>query len=441
MSLGQIALIALLIILNGFFVGVEFSVVASRKTRLDLISDANTRAARLVHRWLDNEASRDRLIAASQLGITLVSLALGAAGENAFEAWLAPYFHGLQMPAPLAFLQAVIPALPLIISLTVVTALHVVLGEQVPKVAVLRSPERFALASAPVMQVFSAVFRWFISLLDWATRAVLSLAGLRANGHAHATVSSVEELRQIVASPEVEKIVDRPEREMLSAVIDFGELVVRQVAIPRMEIVAVEADLPLREVVEIAVREGVTKLPVYEDTLDQVIGIVHLKDLLARWQLDQLSTGCARDLVREALFIPGSVAVNDLLVTFRQRRQHIAIVLDEYGGTTGLVTLEDLLEEIVGDVQDPFDVEPPAIEHLPDGSARIDGMTLIEEINAAFGLNLADSIYDTIAGFMLGRLGRIPQPGDTVEDPESGIRLRVEEMERLRIARVGLERI
>ena len=441
MSIGQIALLAVLILLNGFFVGVEFSVVASRKTRLDLLSDANTRAARLVHRWLDDESARDRLIAASQLGITLVSLALGAAGENAFEAWLDPYFHAVELPAGLAFLQGIIPALPLVISLTVVTALHVVLGEQVPKVAVLRSPERFALATDPAMQVFSAIFRWFISLLDWATRGVLRLLGLRANGHAHATVSSLEELRQIVSSPEVEKIVDRPEREMLTAVIDFGELVVRQVAIPRMDIVAVEADQPLHEVVDVAAREGVTKLSVYEDTLDQIIGIVHLKDLLARWQTDQLAGGCARDLVREALFIPANVSVNDLLVTFRQRRQHIAIVLDEYGGTTGLVTLEDLLEEIVGVVSDPFDAGPPSIERLPDGSARVDGMTLIEEINAEFGLELSDPNYDTIAGFVLGRLGRIPQPGDAVEDPPSGIRLRVDEMERLRIARVLLEKI
>jgi CBS domain containing-hemolysin-like protein len=441
MSLGQILLIFLLIALNGFFVGVEFAVVAGRKTRLDLIAGADSRSARLVRHWLEDESARDRLIAASQLGITLVSLALGAVGENAFEAWLDPYFHDLSLPAWLAFLRGLVPALPLIISLTVVTALHVVLGEQVPKVAVLRSPERFALATAPIMQAFSLVFRWFILLLDWATRAVLRIFGLHANGHSHATVGSVEELRQIVSSPEVEKIVDRPEREMLSAVMDFGELVVRQVAIPRTEMVAVEAGTPLCDVAATAAREGVTKLPVYEDNLDQVVGMIHLRDLLARWHSGGLEDGFARDLARETLFVPASVAVNDLLVTFRQHKQHIAIVLDEYGGTAGLVTLEDLLEEIVGDVQDPFDTQPPAIEHLPDGSARVDGMTLIEEINAEFGLNLEDENYDTIAGYVLGRLGRIPQPGDAVEDPQAGIRLRVDSMERLRIARVGLEKL
>lgn len=441
MSFGQVALIFVLIALNGFFVGVEFAIVASRRTRLDLMADADSRAARLVRRWLEDDSARDRLIAASQLGITLVSLALGAAGENAFEAWLDPYFHNLTPPEGFAFLRGLVPALPLIISLTIVTALHVVLGEQVPKVAVLRNPERFALLSAPFMQVFTAVFRWFIGLLDWATRGVLRLVGLQSGGHAHAEVSSVDELRLIVAGPGLEKIVDPPEREMLSAVIDFGELVVRQVAVPRTGVVAVEADAPLRSVAELAAREGVTKIPVFEDSLDQIVGIIYLKDLLQRWVENRLDEGCARDLTREALFVPASVPVNDLLVTFRQKKQHIAIVLDEYGGTAGLVTLEDLLEEIVGDVRDAFDAEPPSIERLPDGSARVDGLALIEEINAEFGLNLADENYDTIAGFVLGRLGRIPQPGDSVDLPEEGIRLRVESMERLRIARVALEKI
>jgi CBS domain containing-hemolysin-like protein len=440
-SLSQILLIIVLILLNGFFVGVEFSVVASRRTRLDLMTGTDDRAGQLVRKWLDDDSARDRLIAASQLGITLVSLALGAAGENAFEAWLAPYFHNIVLPGEIAFLKGVVAALPLIISLTVVTSLHVVLGEQVPKVAVLRSPERFALIAAAPMRIFSAVFRGFINLLDWATRSILRLAGMPANGHTHSTVGSLEELKQIVSGPEVEKIVDTSERAMLSAVIDFGELVVRQVAIPRTEIVAVEADMSLLTAVQIAAQEGMTKLPVYEDNLDQVIGVIHMKDLLARWLKDGLQSGVARDLVRETLYVPDSVRVNDLLVLFRERRQHIAIVMDEYGGTAGLVTLEDLLEEIVGDVQDPFDLEPPDIEHLPDGSALIDGMTLIEEINATFRLHLVDDNYDTIAGYVLGKLGHIPQPGETVEDPAEGIILKVESMDRLRIDRVALSHL
>ncbi len=441
MSLGQILLIFLLITLNGFFVGVEFAVVSARRTRLDLMTTPENPAARIVRRWVEDEAARDRVIAATQLGITAVSLALGAAGENAFEAWLAPYFHNLPLPAWLQFLKGLVLALPLILSLTVVTSLHVVLGEQVPKVAVLRNPERFALFAARPMHVFSSVFRGFVSLLDWATRGILRLIGVPANGHAHSLVGSVEELRQIVTGPEVESLVDPPEREMLGAVIDFGGLIVRQVCVPRTEVVGVEASSGLLEVVELAAREGKTKLPVYEDNIDQVIGIIHTKDLLSRWLEDGLENGTARDLAREALFVPDSIPVNDLLVQFRERRQHVAIVLDEFGGTAGLVTLEDLLEEIVGVVQDPFDEQPPDIEHLPDGSALIDGMTLIEEINAEFGLHLEDPNYDTIAGYLLGRLGHIPQEGEVVEDAQAGIRLKVASMDRLRIERVALSRL
>lgn len=441
MSFFQILFIFTLIALNAFFVGVEFAAVTSRLTRLDLIADPRSRSARIVHDWLENDASRDRLIAASQLGVTLVSLALGAVGENAFQAWLEPYFKNMQMPPALSFLAVILPALPLIISLAVVTSLHVVLGEQVPKVAVLYGPEQFAIRAAPYMKGFSIVFGGFISLLDWAARSVLKLFGFNPNGLSHSAVSSVEELRQIVSGPDVEKMIAPPEREMLSAVIDFNDLVARQVAIPRTEIVAIEADEPLNEAIQLAAKEGITKLPVYENNLDHIIGILHVKDLLQRWQDGSLETGKARDLARDAIFVPESTPVSKLLVQFRTRREHIAIVLDEFGGTLGLVTLEDLMEEIVGDVQDQFDLEPPEVQQQADGTALIDGRMLIEEVNETFDLHLTDTDYDTIAGYILGRLGKIASVGDCVEDTENKVQLKVAEMERLRIARVALTHI
>jgi len=440
MILWNFVLILVLIALNGFFVGVEFAVVASRRARLDILTGMNGSAAHLVRSWLEKPAARDRLIAATQLGITVVSLALGAAGENTFEALLEPYFHEVQLPPALQFVNRILPALPLVISLTVVTSLHVVLGEQVPKVAVLRAPERFALLAAPVMNVFSRVFKGFIDLLDWATRRILRMVGLPA-ASPHSSMYSLEEIKQIVAGPEIEGMIEAPEREMLSAIFDFGELVVRQVALPRTEIIAVEADTPLGEVVTLATGVMVTKLPVYEDSLDHIIGILHIRDLLGATQDPSRKNSTARDLAREALFVPETISVNDLLLEFRARRQHIAIVLDEYGGTAGLVTLEDLVEEIVGEFRDPFDVNPPSIQALPDGSALVDGLTLIEEFNEHFDLHLYNPNYDTIAGYVLGRLGRIPQAGDVVESPEDGIRLKVEAMDGLRIAQVSLHKI
>jgi len=210
------------------------------------------------------------------------------------------------------------------------------------------------------------------------------------------------------------------------------------VMIPRTEMIAVEADTPLDEIITLATKTTYTKLPVYEDNLDQVLGIVHVKDLLRARQSPDCEECTARTLMREPVFVPETISVSALLGQFRENRQHIAIVLDEYGGTAGLVTLEDLLEEIVGEVSDPFDRINPEIQPLPDGSVMIDGLALIEEVNQRLNLVLQDPNYDTIAGYLLGKLGRIPRVGDAVEG--DGVRLKVESMDGLRIARLSLIR-
>ena len=438
MILTNILLLFFLIALNGFFVAMEFAVVAARRARLDILPQSDGYAGRIVRGWLESPPARDRVLAATQLGITIISLALGAVGENTFELLLAPYFAQVRLPAELSFLSGLIGILPLALSLVVVTALHVVLGEQTPKIAVLRAPEKFILAAAPLMRAFSAAFKGFIDLLDWATHQLISLLGL-PQGSAHGSPYTLEELREMVSGPEMQGIFEEPEREMLSAVMDFGDLVVRQVSIPRTEMVAIEADEPLAEAVHLLVENSLTKLPVYEKDLDHILGILHIQDLLIAMQEGRLSQRRVRELVREALFVPESIPVSQLLQQFRARRVHLAIVLDEFGGTYGLVTLEDLLEEIVGEVQDPFDAEPPPIRPQPDGSVLVDGMVTIDEFNEYFGLNLSDPDYDTIAGYMLGKLGRIPSEGDTVEDDH--LRLKVEKMERLRIALISARRI
>jgi CBS domain containing-hemolysin-like protein len=226
---------------------------------------------------------------------------------------------------------------------------------------------------------------------------------------------------------------------MLHAIFDIGELLVRQVMVPRTEIVAVEADTRLKEVEEIAIQSLYTKFPVYEDNLDQIVGVLHIKEVL-RMMRDPNKDNCtARELAREPFFVPEAIPVNELLRQLRARRQHIAIVLDEYGGTAGLVTLEDVMEEIVGEVSDTFDIDEPEIQTLPDGTALIDGFTLIEEVNEELELTLNDPHYDTIAGYILGRLGRIARQGDVIES--QGVRLRVVAMDGLRIARVALSRV
>jgi CBS domain containing-hemolysin-like protein len=436
--LWSFVLILVLVLLNGFFVSVEFAAVTSRRARIDLLAESGNSSAKIVKTWLENPATRDRLIAAAQLGITIVSLALGAVGENTFEELLTPLFNNLNLQGALQRLSPILAALPLIISLLIVTSLHVVLGEQVPKVAALHNPERFALLAARPMQIFTVVFKWFIGILDWATRQTLNLIGLRMMGE-HLTVYTVEEIKHILSESEEGGVIQAPAREMLDAIFDLKDLVVRQVMIPRTEIIALEAEMPLPEIIQLTTQSKYTKFPVYEENLDQVLGILHVKDLLRAMQSSDFQDCTARILAREPIFVPETISVDTLLQQFRDNRQHIAIVLDEFGGTAGLVTLEDLLEEIVGEVSDPFDTTSPEIQTLPDGSILIDGLALIEEVNQHLGLELDDPNYDTIAGYFLGRLGRIPRVGDVVETEE--LRLRAESMDGLRIAQISLRRM
>ncbi len=437
MVIWNILIIFLLIALNGFFVSVEFSAVASRRSRIEILAEEGNRAARVVKNWLENPTARDHLLAATQIGITVVSLALGAIGENTFAEILHPLFNNLPIPPAIGVVGPILAVLPLVLSLIIVTSLHVVLGEQVPKVATLHNPEQAAIFAARPMQAFSTIFKWFVDLLDWATRNLLKLFGLTMIG-GHGSMYTVEELRHILTESEEGGVIEAPELEMLDAIFDLGDLLVRQMMVPRTEIVAVEADTPIEEVIKLATQSTFTKFPVYEDNLDQMLGIVHVKDLLRVIQSKDCVDCRARSLVREAIYVPETIQVTALLQKFRTNRQHIAIVLDEYGGTAGLVTLEDLLEEIVGEVSDPFDISTPEIQTMPDGSVLIDGLTLIEEVNDQLGLKLEDPNYDTIAGYVLGKLGRIPRPKDVVEG--DGVRIQVETMDGLRIARLSLTR-
>ena len=429
------ALIIILVALNGFFVSVEFAIIASKRARIDILAEKGNASAQIVKGWLERPATRDRLIAAAQLGITIVSLALGAVGENTFERLLEPFFSELGLPPYLQVLTPILAVLPLVISLLIVTSLHVVFGEQVPKVAALHDPERFALLTARPMRIFSVIFKWFVDILDWATRQVLALFGLKMVGE-HALAYTLEELKHILTMSEDVGVLQPPEKEMLTAIFDLGDLVVRQVMIPRTEIVGVEADTPLENLVKLATESNLTKFPVYEDNWDQITGIVHVSDMLKAMQ-EPVDTGCtARRLSREAIYVPETISVSSLLQQFRIARQHIAIVLDEYGGTAGLVTLEDLLEEIVGEVSDPFDASTPEIQVLPDGSAMVEGLALTVDVNQELRTELFDPHYDTIAGYMLGKLGRIPRLHDEIES--DGVRLRVEAMDGMRIDRLSL---
>jgi putative hemolysin len=276
--------------------------------------------------------------------------------------------------------------------------------------------------------------------LDWATRQSLRIIGISITSSQGSQIS-VEEIKLMVSGPELGGLLEKPEQEMLSAIFDFGAMVVRQVCVPRTDIVAVEESTLLKEVIQLFTQENVTKIPVYKENLDQITGILYIRDLLTALYASDSKYKKAADIVREALFVPETISVNDLLVQFKNRRQHIAIVLDEYAGTAGLVTLEDLVEEIVGDYRDSFDSNTPQIQPLTEGKALIDGLILISEFNDYFGMSLSDPNYNTVAGYILGKLGRLPLVGDIIVDSDNQISLKVESMDRMRITQVLVTRI
>ena len=324
------------------------------------------------------------------------------------------------------------------IAFAIITFLHVVVGELAPKSIALQNPEKTSLIVARPTIWTELIFKPAIWALNGTGNFLLKLVGVEpASGHE--LVHSVAELKMLVTASTEVGVVETEESEMLHAVFDFGELLVRQVMIPRTEISAFEADMNLREAIDIAINSSFTKFPVYDDDLDNIIGVVHIKDLLRAEQDPERQDCLVRSLIREALFIPETVPVKAVLREFRDRRQHIAIVMDEFSGTAGLVTLEDLMEEIVGEVSDPFDAGIPEIHPLDSGAVMLDGLALIDDVNEALGTQFEAPHYDTIAGYFLGVFGRIPQVGDEIET--EGVRLRVEKMDAMRIESLKLERL
>jgi CBS domain containing-hemolysin-like protein len=430
LDLLRIVAVIFLVLANGFFVAAEFALVSVRRTRITELVINGNQAAKWVQKALEDP---DQVIAATQLGITLASLGLGWVGEPAFAHLLEPVIRLF----PLDIQDELSHNIAAGVAFAIITFLHVVVGELAPKSIALQNPENTSLMVARPTIWTEWIFKPAILILNGTGNFLLKLVGVEPAA-GHELVHSVEELKMLVTASTEGGVVESEESEMLHAVFDFGELLVRQVMIPRTEVMAFESDLTVNESIELAIISTFTKFPVFEDKLDNIIGVVHIKDLLRAHIDPSQESSKVGTLVREALFVPEIVHVRSVLRLFRARRQHIAIVMDEFGGTAGLVTLEDLMEEIVGEVSDPFDPVQPEIQMHSNGTATIDGLALIDEVNEAFELNLDDPNYDTIAGYVLGRLGNIPNVGDQVEI--DGVRLKVLSMDGMRIERLELSR-
>ncbi len=432
-----ILIVFVLVLINGFFVAAEFSLVSVRKTRVEeLVAHGNRDAKAVQHAIRDP----DRFIAATQLGITLASLGLGWIGEPALSHLLEPVF--MWLPGEIGGVAAHVAAGGAL-AFFLITSMHVVMGELMPKSIALQNPERAALAVARPTLWAEQIFRPFIWLLNGLGNILLRVLGFQRASE-HTQLHSVEELKMLVDASQQGGVIQSTESEMLHAVFDFGEMLARQVMVPRTEMITAEVDQAWPDVIDLVLQHHITKIPVYENDLDHIVGVLHVKDLVRVMRIPANARPLLRDLMREPLFVPDTIRIDTLLARFRQRKQHLAILLDEYGGTAGLVTLQDLLEEIVGEVSDDFEVNEPSVQRLPDGTVRLNGLMLLEEFNDTFNLNLDDPNYETIAGYVMGQLDRIPKVGDEIDVPASEhavLRLRVETMDGKRIARLVLRHV
>src|SRR3989475_3706535 len=400
-SLGlRLAALVALVLANAFFVAAEFALVAARRTRIEALVRRGDRKAKTVQTALQDLY---RQLSAAQLGITVASILLGYVAEDtvahAFRDWFAA------LPPALDFLTR--GGLASVLAVAVISFLHVVFGEQAPKAWAITYPERTSRWIAAPLIVFSWITRPFTDALNWSARRVVRSLGLKGTTSELDRIHSPEEIRMLVEQSQKRGALDAKDARLLQGVFEFSEKAARDVMTPRTQIVALPVQLTFEEAADQVSLAGRSRYPVYRESLDDIVGTVHAKDILAGVRSGTGET--LETILRPAVFVPGTREVEDVLADMRRQKIHLAIVLDEFGGTAGLVTMEDLLEEIVGQIYDEYDrPEPGPAPAGAEGAPVLPGSTPIDEVNQTYGLDLDDADYNTLGGLLFGALGRLP---------------------------------
>lgn len=432
----NLLLVIFLVLANGFFVAAEFALVAVRKSRIEaLVNEGNAAAERLLG-LLNN---LNAYISATQLGITLASLGLGWVGEPAVAALLEPALMRLGDLTGLAFLSSgtVLHTISFAIAFSFITFLHIVFGELAPKTAALELSERVSMIVALPLQIFYKIFYYPIRLLDWAGTKTVRLFGLEPSSE-HGSSYTEDEIRQLVNLSEASGHLNEDEKRLINQVFEFSETTVREAMIPRPEIVGISDNCSLEEIAQAFQRIGYSRLPVYRGSLDDIVGVIHSKDVMsfllkpADFNLDAI--------MQKPMYVVDTARLEDVLKQMQREKFHFGFVVDEHGGVEGIITLEDLLEEIVGDISDEHDEEVnEQIHEQPDGSFVLDGGLAVRDLNRRLDLNLPISEgYTTIAGFLMSESGQILNEGETV--PFNGHVFKIEKVDKRRILQVRMEK-
>jgi putative hemolysin len=425
----ELGIIVVLVLFNGVFAATEIALVTIRRSRIQQLIDEGHRAAVRVQRLKENPG---RFLAVIQIGINFLGFLASAFAAvslvDGLSAWLVTF-----QP-----LQGVASAIALIVVTSVLTIFTIIFGELVPKQIGLAHAERVAMTTSRFIDFLGVIFGPLVGFLTWTTRRISRLFG--ADVAADERISA-EELRLIIEQGGEQGVLEAEEEQMINAVIELGSRRVHEVMVPRIAIAAIPASTTFDEAIETIIEHGHSRIPVYEESVDEILGILYAKDLLPILRDSAGPRPDLRALLRTPVYIPESMTVDDLLHEFQRRKVHIAIVLDEYGGTAGLVTIEDLLEEIVGEIQDEYDEEEPMVVRLSEDEARVDGRASVDDLAELFDTNLGledEDEYDTVGGLIYHRIGGIPTPGDRVE--VDGLILTVETTDGRRVSKVLVAR-
>lgn len=407
----ELVLLGLLLLASAFFSGSETALFSSNRLRLRHLSEEGSGGARTALGLLENPA---RLLSTILVGNNIVNTATAVVATATLVRFLGPEQGSLY-----AFIVA--------------TMLLLLVGEITPKTIAAHHAERVSLLAAKPIHLISLLLSPVIRALSLLTNVLTGPLGGRVRSDA--PMVTEEEIRLLVRIGEEQGVIESDEREMIHSIFAFGETVVREVMVPRVDMVCVEADDPVEAILAIVREHGHSRIPVYHETIDQIVGLVHVKDLLAGFRSGHLS-GSVRDYTRPAYFVPDSKSLDDLFAEMRRKKVHMAIAVDEYGGTAGLVTIEDLLEEIVGPIQDEYDTEEAPISFLSEHAALVDGRVHLEEVNSALGISLPVAEVDSIGGLVYSLLGHMPTQGERVRFRD--VELTVEAVEGHRIAKVKI---
>jgi CBS domain containing-hemolysin-like protein len=433
----KIFLVVLLVLANGFFVAAEFALVGVRKSRIEALAVDGDKAAVRLLAMLNN---LNAYISATQLGITLSSLGLGWIGEPAVATLLDPVLAWIGSVTGLAFLSSgpVLHTISFAIAFSFITFLHIVFGELAPKTAALELAEKVSFFVALPLQIFYKVFNYPIRLLDWAGTKTVRLFGLHPSGEHGSSNYTEDEIRQLINVSQQSGHLNEEERRLINKVFEFSETTVKEAMIPRTEIVAVSENCTLEELANAFRQHGYSRMPIYRGSLDDMLGVVHGKDVMT--SLLRPKSFRLERILQKPTYVVDTARLEDVLRQMQREKFHFGFVVDEHGGVEGIITLEDLLEEIVGDISDEHDDEVnEQIHQQPDGSYILDGGLAVRDLNRRLGLNVPVSEgYTTVAGFLLSEAGELLTEGDTV--PFNGHVFKIEKAAKRRILQVRMEK-